>query len=118
MLGVDEEGGRVRRLRGITSDLPPMAALGATGDPQVAYRCGALLGRELAALGFSINFAPILDIHTNPANPVIGDRAFATSAQAVIDMALPFARGLQDMGVAVMGKHFSPVTETPTSTRT
>ena len=106
MLGVDEEGGRVRRLRGITSDLPPMAALGATGDPQVAYRCGALLGRELAALGFSINFAPILDIHTNPANPVIGDRAFATSAQAVIDMALPFARGLQDMGVAACGKHF------------
>ena len=106
MLGVDEEGGRVRRLRGITADLPPMAQVGATNDPQLAYRCGALLGRELAALGFSINFAPILDVHTNPDNPVIGDRAFAETPEQVIRMALPFARGLQDMGVASCGKHF------------
>jgi len=106
MLGVDEEGGRVRRLRDITSDLPPMAELGATQDPKIAYQCGALLGRELASLGFSINFAPILDIHTNPDNPVIGDRAFATTPEAVIRMALPFAKGLQDMGVAACGKHF------------
>jgi beta-N-acetylhexosaminidase len=106
MLGVDEEGGRVRRLRGITSDLPAMAKVGATDDPKLAYRCGALLGRELAALGFSINFAPILDVHTNPANPVIGDRAFATTPEAVARMAIPFAKGLQDMGVAACGKHF------------
>lgn len=106
MLGVDEEGGRVRRLRGMTSDLPPMAELGATQDPAIAYRCGALLGRELASLGFSINFAPILDVHTNPNNPVIGDRAFATTPEAVVRMALPFAKGLQDMGVAACGKHF------------
>ncbi len=106
MLGVDEEGGRVRRLRGITSDLPAMAQIGATDDPQLAYRCGALLGRELAALGFSINFAPILDVHTNPDNPVIGDRAFATTPDAVARMAIPFAKGLQDMGVAACGKHF------------
>jgi beta-N-acetylhexosaminidase len=106
MLGVDEEGGRVRRLRQITSDLPAMAQLGAIDDPKLAYRCGALLGRELAALGFSINFAPILDVHTNPDNPVIGDRAFATSPQQVIRLALPFAKGLQDMGVAACGKHF------------
>jgi beta-N-acetylhexosaminidase len=106
MLGVDEEGGRVRRLRGITSDLPAMAQIGATNDPKLAYRCGALLGRELAALGFSINFAPILDVHTNPNNPVIGDRAFATTPEAVARMALPFAKGLQDMGVAACGKHF------------
>ena len=105
MLGVDEEGGRVRRLRGMTSDLPPMAEVGATQDPKIAYQCGALLGRELASLGFSINFAPILDIHTNPNNPVIGDRAFATTPGAVIRMALPFAKGLQDMGVAACGKH-------------
>ena len=106
MLGVDEEGGRVRRLRDITSDLPAMAQLGATNDPKLSYRCGALLGRELASLGFSINFAPILDIHTNPDNPVIGDRAFATPPAAVSRMALPFAKGLQDMGVAACGKHF------------
>jgi beta-N-acetylhexosaminidase len=83
-----------------------MARLGATDDPQLAYRCGALLGRELATLGFSINFAPVLDIATNPDNPVIGDRAFGSDAAAVITMALPFAKGLQDMGVAACGKHF------------
>jgi beta-N-acetylhexosaminidase len=106
LLGVDEEGGRVRRLRGITSDLPAMAQLGACDDPDLSYRMGALLGRELAALGFSIDFAPILDVHTNADNPVIGDRAFATTADQVIRTALPFARGLQSMGVAACGKHF------------
>jgi beta-N-acetylhexosaminidase len=106
LLGVDEEGGRVRRLRGITTDLPPMRQLGACDDPDLSYRMGALLGRELAALGFSIDFAPILDVHTNDANPVIGDRAFAGSAAQVIRTALPFARGLQSMGVAACGKHF------------
>ena len=106
MLGVDEEGGRVRRLRQITSDLPPMADVGATDDPKLAYRCGAILGRELASLGFSINFAPILDVNTNPDNPVIGDRAFGDTPEHVVRMALPFARGLQDMGVAACGKHF------------
>ena len=106
LLAVDEEGGRVRRLRGITTDLPAMEVLGQRGREDLCYRAGALLGRELAALGFSMNFAPILDVNTNPQNPVIGDRSFARTPEEVIRLALPFARGLQQMGVAACGKHF------------
>ncbi len=106
LLGVDEEGGRVRRLRNITTDLPAMETLGKHGREDLCYRAGALLGRELASLGFSMNFAPILDVNTNPQNPVIGDRSFGRTPEEVIRLALPFARGLQQMGVAACGKHF------------
>ncbi|MGO9674575.1 MAG: glycoside hydrolase family 3 N-terminal domain-containing protein, partial [Methylocella sp.] len=67
---------------------------------------GAAMGRELSSLGFNLNFAPVLDIHTNPLNPVIGERAFGSTPEAVIDAALPFMRAMQAEGVLACGKHF------------
>jgi beta-N-acetylhexosaminidase len=72
----------------------------------MARAVGEALGLELAALGFDIDFAPVLDVHTNPQNPVIGDRAFATEPAAVARRALAFAEGLAAAGVLACGKHF------------
>src|SRR5512146_3543707 len=79
LVAVDQEGGRVARLRapqGFT-ELPPMRALGEAGDETLAREVGALLGRELRAVGIDQDYAPVVDVDTNPANPVIGDRAFS-----------------------------------------
>lgn len=107
ILSVDQEGGRVARLRGAPfTELPPMRALAERGDESVAYRAGKLLAFELRAVGFDWDFAPVLDVDTNPANPVIGDRAFHRQAEAVARYGVALARGLEDGGVASCGKHF------------
>lgn len=64
------------------------------------------MGTELASLGINLNFAPVLDIHSNPANPVIGERAFGTSADDVIASMLPFITAMESHGVRACGKHF------------
>tara|TARA_R110002095_G_scaffold41980_2_gene38492 strand:- start:180 stop:899 length:720 start_codon:yes stop_codon:yes gene_type:complete len=64
------------------------------------------MGAELADWGFDIDFAPVLDVHTNPANPIIGDRAFGETPEVVIARALAFAAGLQEAGILPCGKHF------------
>jgi beta-N-acetylhexosaminidase len=102
---VDQEGGRVQRLRAPATEWPPMAAL-AHHSPELAYRVGRALGAELAALGFSLDFAPVLDVHTNPRNPVIGDRALGTEPAAVAERGNALLRGLHDAGVGSCGKHF------------
>jgi beta-N-acetylhexosaminidase len=86
--------------------LPPMRALGGLADPALTRHCGELLGRQLAALGFTIDLAPVLDVDTNPSNPVIGDRSFGRDPQTVIAQAGAFARGLAAGGVLRCGKHF------------
>jgi beta-N-acetylhexosaminidase len=75
-------------------------------DEDLAARVGRALGDELRAVGFDIDFAPVLDVHTNPANPIIGDRAFGTEPEAVARRALAFARGLDEAGLLACGKHF------------
>jgi beta-N-acetylhexosaminidase len=67
---------------------------------------GRAIGRELASLGVNLNFAPVLDIHTNPANPVIGERAFGQTADCVIAAALPFVQAMQAEKIIACGKHF------------
>ena len=108
LVSVDQEGGRVARLRapqGFT-ELPPMRAVGASGDERLAFEVGALLGRELRSVGIDHDYAPVVDVDTNPANPVIGDRSFARSADVVGRMGAALARGLQAEGVAACAKHF------------
>jgi beta-N-acetylhexosaminidase len=105
-VGVDEEGGRVRRLPPPVLRLPPMRALGALADADLVREAAVTLGRELAAIGFNIAFAPVLDVDSNPKNPVIGDRAFSSDAEVVARLGRKFALGLQDARVMACGKHF------------
>jgi len=108
LVSVDQEGGRVARLRapqGFT-ELPPMRALGATGDANLAFEVGALLARELRAVGIDQDYAPVVDVDTNPANPVIGDRSLSRDAGEVARLGTALAQGLEAGGVAACAKHF------------
>lgn len=105
LIAVDQEGGRVARLGSPVVRLPPARELAQGGVARVEA-LGKTLGRELAALGFTMNFAPVLDVHVREDNPIIGDRAFATTPEGVIEHGLAFARGLLDGGVLGCGKHY------------
>lgn len=106
LVAVDHEGGRVFRMPKPFTPIPPMAVLGQRGDPALAFAVGQLMGRELAAAGITVNFAPVLDINTNPLNPIIGDRAFSGDRDRVVALGCALIRGLLDAGVAPCGKHF------------
>jgi beta-N-acetylhexosaminidase len=106
VVSVDQEGGRVQRLRAPLTVWPDMCSVAAAGDVSRTRAVGCALGGELAALGIGWNFAPVLDVHTNPRNPVIGNRAFGSSAELVTDHALAFWRGLHEARVLGCGKHF------------
>lgn len=104
---VDQEGGRVARLRdGPFTALPPMRELGRHEDEALAERAGRLLAFELRAVGFDWDFAPVLDVDTNPKNPVIADRALHAHPEVVARLGVALARGLEAGGVASCGKHF------------
>ncbi|MFB3816673.1 MAG: beta-N-acetylhexosaminidase [Candidatus Methylomirabilales bacterium] len=106
LIGVDQEGGRVVRLPPPFSLPPPAAAVGAWDDPPRARRLAAAIGAELRAAGFTWNTVPVLDIHTNPANPVIGDRAYGADPALVARTAIAVMRGFADAGILTTGKHF------------
>ena len=106
VVSVDQEGGPVARLRGLVTDFPPMAVLGALCDHELCTRVGRVFGAELAALGFNTNFAPVMDVNSNPDNPIIGKRAFSSDAGDVARLAIPFALGLLEQNVAPCAKHF------------
>ncbi|MGB8329133.1 MAG: beta-N-acetylhexosaminidase, partial [Polyangiales bacterium] len=103
---IDQEGGRVARLGDPVLSLPAMQTLAAAGDSGLTRDAATVLGRQLRAIGINLNFAPVLDVDTNPQNPVIGDRAFGRTPEVVIEHGLAFADGLRDGGVLCCGKHF------------
>jgi beta-N-acetylhexosaminidase len=105
-VSVDQEGGRVARLKAPFTEWPPMMTLGRSGDEQLAQRFARALATELKAVGISLDYAPVLDIHTNPKNPVIGDRALAERAEDVARLGRVIITTLQDAGIAACGKHF------------
>jgi beta-N-acetylhexosaminidase len=105
-VSVDQEGGRVARLKKPFTEWPPAITLGRSGDEKLAERFAAALAAELAAVGINLDYAPVLDVHTNPANPVIGDRALAERADVAAKLGRAVIRGLQSSGVAACGKHF------------
>ena len=105
-VSVDQEGGRVARLKAPFTEWPPMAVLGRSGDEQLAVRFATALATELKAVGITLDYAPVLDIHTNPKNPVIGDRALAEDAESVARLGAAIIKALQQNGVAACGKHF------------
>lgn len=106
LVAVDQEGGRVQRLRAPLLELPPMRALGARDDVALTRRAARALGRQLAAIGINVDLAPVLDVDTNPNNPVIGDRSFGADPHLVARHGVAFARGLADAGLLACGKHF------------
>src|SRR5262245_18881541 len=105
-VSVDQEGGRVDRHKEPFTRWPPMATLGRSGSVDLAARFGAALAAELKAVGITLDYEPVLDIHTNPKNPIIGDRALAEDAESVARLGAAIIRALQDNGVAAFGKHF------------
>ncbi len=116
IFAIDQEGGRVARFGAPLVKLPPARTLaqlapleGANGAPTgdaFLENAGFIQGREIAALGFSTSFAPVLDIHTHADNPIIGDRAFGTEPPSAARAALSFARGLERAGLFGCGKHY------------
>lgn len=105
-VSVDQEGGRVARLKEPFTKWPPMATLGRAGSEPLAERFARALAAELKAVGVTLDYAPVLDVHTNPGNPVIGDRALADRADEVARLGRVIIRTLQQQGVAACGKHF------------
>ncbi len=107
-VSVDQEGGRVARLKEPFTRWPPMATLGRAGEQAdaLAARFAKALAEELKAVGITLDYAPVLDIHTNPENPVIGDRALAGKADDVARLGRVIIRTLQGAGIAACGKHF------------
>lgn len=106
LVAVDQEGGRVMRLGPPAMQLPPMRRVGDLNDEDLVRRLAEAQARELAALGFTMSFAPIADVHTRDENPIIGDRAFATTPEAVARLAGAFADGLARGGVLSCAKHY------------
>jgi len=106
LIAIDQEGGRVQRLRGPWTVWPPMRALGRLASEAHAARVGEALAAELSACGIRWDFAPVVDVDTNPRNPVIGDRSFGGDPDLVGRLGAALIRGLQDAGVAACAKHF------------
>jgi beta-glucosidase-like glycosyl hydrolase/CubicO group peptidase (beta-lactamase class C family) len=93
------------RLSG-TLELPSMMALGATRSPDLVYRAGRAVAEEARDLGFHVNYAPVADINSNPANPIINIRSFGEHRELVADLAEAYMRGMQDGGLIATAKHF------------
>ncbi|MCC7007589.1 MAG: beta-N-acetylhexosaminidase [Acidobacteria bacterium] len=105
-IAVDQEGGRVARLTAPFTEWPPARVLGHSGDETLARRFAQALAAELDAVGINLDFAPVLDVLTNPANPVVGDRAISDRADDVARLGAVVIRTLQEAGIAACGKHF------------
>ncbi|HSD52472.1 MAG TPA: beta-N-acetylhexosaminidase [Candidatus Methylomirabilis sp.] len=106
LVGVDQEGGRVTRLPAPFLPAPAAAALGTVDDPALTKALSRAVGRELLAAGFTWNLAPVLDLRTNPANLVIGDRAFSQDPEQVASHGVAAIQGLIESGVLATAKHF------------
>lgn len=105
LIGLDQEGGQLMAV-GEATQLPGNMALGATGSEELSFKAGQVLGRELAAMGINLNYAPCVDVNTNPRNPVVGVRSFGEDPVEVARLVAAMIRGIQSEGVAATAKHF------------
>jgi len=106
LVAIDQEGGRVVRIGPPALALPAMRKIGDLGDEAFATRLARAQAEELRALGITMSFGPVADVNTRPENPVIGDRAFATTPEAVARFAVAWADGLAEGGLLTCPKHF------------
>lgn len=110
IIAIDQEGGRVARLRPAAGfgETRSQAAIGATGDPALAFEWGRATGATLADAGIDLNLAPVVDVDVNPANPAIGalGRSYSSDPAVVATMAEATIHGLHEYGVRSAIKHF------------
>ncbi len=107
LVAIDEEGGDVTRLEvGRGSSYPGSHALGSADDPRLTEQVARAIGRDLAAAGINLDYAPVADVNANPDNPVIGVRSFGSDSALVVRHTAAFVKGLQSAGVAACAKHF------------
>ncbi len=106
LIAADQEGGQLLAIGEEVTLFPGNMALVATGSAELAYRAGEVIGRELAAMGINVNYAPVCDVNTNPWNPVIGVRSFGEDPYQVAELTAAFIQGIQSTGVVATAKHF------------
>lgn len=110
IISIDEEGGSVQRLKYlmdfIVSDIPFMYNVGLTNNYDLAYNIGEIIAEEVRTIGVNVDFAPVIDIYSNPNNTVIGKRSFGSNVDLVSNMGINFTKGLEDNGVIGVYKHF------------
>lgn len=105
-LGIDEEGGRISRLPNEINNIPSSKKISESNDVFFAHDIGKILGKELSAFGFNLNFAPVLDVNSNPKNPIIGDRSFGDDPEIVSSFGIAAMKGLQSENIISVVKHF------------
>ncbi|MDE6288490.1 MAG: hypothetical protein K2M00_06880, partial [Muribaculaceae bacterium] len=105
LMTFDGEWGLAMRISG-TPKFPTNMALGAVSDTTLLYEYGLEMGRHCRLAGQHVDFAPVLDVNSNPRNPVIGYRSFGENPERVAQLGTAFSRGLEDAGVQAVGKHF------------
>ena len=118
ILCVDEEGGRVSRMPPEITDIPSAYTYGSLFNPTLLTRLGNTLGAECAAFGLNLDFAPVMDVFSNPNNTVIGNRAYSSVPETAAWAAALVAGGLRDTGVIAAGKHFPGHGDTATDSHT
>ncbi|MDR6720124.1 MULTISPECIES: beta-N-acetylhexosaminidase [Paenibacillus] len=105
-ISIDQEGGMVARITEGIALMPGPMAIAAAGSIDDAYQAAYISGLELKSMGINMNFAPVLDVNNNAANPVIGVRSFGESPQSVAEYGARTIAGIQDAGIAATAKHF------------
>ena len=109
-ISIDEEGGKVQRLRSLkgveVTDVPYMYDVGEKNDVELTYQVGKLIAEELRVIGVNMDYAPDIDVFSNPDNKVIGKRSFGSDKELVAKHGVSLAKGLEDNGVIAVYKHF------------
>jgi len=105
-ISADEEGGEVSRMPDEIKKLPTNKTIGEINNNELPYEIGNILGEELKTFGLNMDFAPVLDINSNPQNPVIGDRSFGDNPEIVSRIGIKTMKGIRDAGVISVVKHF------------
>lgn len=117
LVSIDQEGGYITRLNTGTA-MPGNMAIGATGETENAYRAAYVIGKELAVQGINVDFAPVMDVNNNPANPIIGVRSFSDDPEVVAQFGAKYIEGLHNNGVMAALKHFPGHGDTNTDSHT
>lgn len=105
-ISADEEGGKVTRMPGDLTNLPNNDEIGLLNDDAFSFEIGTVLGKELGAFGMNLNYAPVLDINSNPRNTVIGNRSFGNNPELVSEMGKQMMKGIQSERIIPVIKHF------------